>query len=81
MMVNEKFDMSQHFRLPALKANPILSCIKRSMTSLSKDAILPLCFVHVWSHLEYCVRLLELVQWRVLKMIRGLDNFSYKERL
>ena len=48
-------------------------------------------FALVWPHLEHCVQawglqhkdaeLLEQVQRRAMKMIRGLEHLSYKEML
>lgn len=41
--INERLNTSQHCMLAAQKANCILSCIKRSMTSRLRAVILPLC--------------------------------------
>ncbi|GAB0181756.1 hypothetical protein GRJ2_000640900 [Grus japonensis] len=57
VLVNEKLNMSQQCVLAAQKANHILGCIKRSVTSRLRRMILPPYSTLVRPHLEYCVQL------------------------
>ncbi|KAK4830169.1 hypothetical protein QYF61_008680 [Mycteria americana] len=73
--------------LAAKRANRILGCIKQSITSHSKEVIIPLHSPLVQPHLEYRapqfkdVKVLESVQRRAAKLVKGLEGMSYEEWL
>ena len=83
--VDEGLNMSLHCVLAAQKANGILGCLKRSVTRRSREVILSLYSAFMRPHLEYYVQfwshqhkkdmeMLEQVQMRAMKIIRGLQH-------
>jgi len=53
---DERFGMSWQCLLAAQKANTVLGCIKRSVTSRSREVILPFYSALVRPHQEYCIQ-------------------------
>ena len=90
--MGEKLNVSQQCAPAARKANGILGTIRRGVASRDREGIVPLCSALLRPHLQYYVQvwglqykkdreLLERVQRRAAKVIRGLEHLLYKDRL
>ena len=89
--MDDKLNMSQQCALASQKANGILGSIMSGVASRDREVIVSLYPALVRPHLEYCIQvwspqyrkdreLLQRVQRRTTKMIRGLEYLPYEDR-
>ena len=90
--MNANMKVSEQCRIAASKGNQILGMIRRNITYKEKSLIVPLYKAIVRPHLEYCIQawspylrkdidMLETIQRRATKLISGLRDLTYEERL
>src|SRR6218665_3714774 len=92
VVIHDSAKPSRQCTEAAAKANKVLGMIRRTVVSKDKNIILNLYKTLVRPHLEYCVQMwnpymqkdkdmLEKVQRRATRMIRGYRTLTYEERL
>ena len=85
--MNATMKVSEQCRIAASKGNQVLGMICRNITYKDKSLIVPLYKAIVRPHLEYSpylrkdIDMLEKIQRRATKLIPGLRDLRYEERL
>ena len=90
--MNANMKVSEQCRIAASKGNQVLGMIRRNITYKDKSLIVPLYKAIFRPHLEYCIRawspylrkdidMLEKIQRSATKLIPGLRDLSYEQRL
>ena len=90
--INANMKVSEQCRIAASKGNQVLGMIRRNLTYEDKSLIIPLYKAIVRPHLEYCIQawspylrkdigMVENIQRRATKLIPGLRDLTYEERL
>uniref|UniRef100_A0A8C5QJD5 Uncharacterized protein n=1 Tax=Leptobrachium leishanense TaxID=445787 RepID=A0A8C5QJD5_9ANUR len=91
-IISEDLRVSSQCNRAAGNASRMLGCVGRGISSRKREVLMPLYRALVRPHLEYCVQywrpylqkdidILERVQRRATKMVYGLKEKSYQERL
>uniref|UniRef100_A0A8C5N1B7 Reverse transcriptase domain-containing protein n=1 Tax=Leptobrachium leishanense TaxID=445787 RepID=A0A8C5N1B7_9ANUR len=92
VIISEDLRVSSQCNRAAGNASRMLGCVGRGISSRKMEVLMPLYRALVRPHLEYCVQywrpylqkdidILERVQRRATKMVYGLKEKSYQERL